>query len=69
MVCQEGSCFKELVLPSLKIMTGFQLIFRGELLQEQLHFVILLCVTDTLLEHDLLGTQTLVSNAIASSID
>ena len=33
MVRQEGSCFKELALPSMEIMTGFQLILRGELLQ------------------------------------
>ena len=69
MVRQEGSCFKELVLPNMEIMTGFQRVLRGKLLQQRLHLVILLLVTDTLLEHDLLGTQTLACNAIASSID
>ena len=44
---------------SLKVRNGFWLVFRGELLQEQFHLVVLLCVTDTLLDHDLLGTQTL----------
>ena len=59
----------KLALLRLKIVTGFDLIFRDELLQELMHFVILLRVTDTLLEHYLVGTQPLAGNTIASGID